>query len=53
MEGRAIELLENQIKRLENYPEAQPRLRQHLEKTKTQQAAIVRCLDQLGESRRA
>jgi ferritin-like metal-binding protein YciE len=50
MEGQAIELLESQIKRLENYPQAQPRLREHLEETKTQQVAIERCLEQLGES---
>ena len=50
MESQAIELLESQIKRLENYPQAQPRLREHLEETKAQQATIERCLDQLGES---
>jgi ferritin-like metal-binding protein YciE len=50
MEGQAIELLESQIKRLENYPQAQPRLREHLEETKAQRATIERCLEQLGES---
>jgi ferritin-like metal-binding protein YciE len=49
MEGQAIELLESQISRLEHYPQAQPRLREHLEETKAQQAAIERCLEQLGE----
>ena len=50
MEGQAIELLEGQIKRLEHYPQAQPRLREHLEETKAQQAAIEQCLARLGES---
>jgi ferritin-like metal-binding protein YciE len=50
MEGQAIELLESQISRLENYPQAQPRLREHLEETKAQQAELERCLEQLGES---
>ena len=50
MEGQAIELLESQISRLEHYPQAQPRLRAHLEETKVQQATVERCLEQLGES---
>ena len=50
MEGQAIELLESQISRLEHYPQAQPRLREHLEETRAQQATIERCLEQLGES---
>ncbi|HEX5079377.1 MAG TPA: ferritin-like domain-containing protein [Geminicoccaceae bacterium] len=50
MEGQAIELLESQIERLENYPQAQPRLREHLEETKAQQVAVEQCLERLGES---
>lgn len=50
MEGQAIELLESQIQRLEHYPEAQPRLRQHLGETKEQQDAVEQCLERLGES---
>ncbi len=50
MEGQATQLLESQIQRLDSYPEAQPRLRQHLEETKQQQAAVEQCLKQLGES---
>jgi ferritin-like metal-binding protein YciE len=50
MEGQAIELLESQIERLEHYPQAQPRLREHLEETRTQQATVERCLEGLGES---
>ena len=47
MEGQAIELLETQIQRLENYPETLPRLRQHLQQTLDQQAAVEQCLGRL------
>ena len=47
MEGQAIELLETQIKRLENYPEALPRLRQHLHETREQQTQVEQCLARL------
>ncbi|HEX3208891.1 MAG TPA: ferritin-like domain-containing protein [Geminicoccaceae bacterium] len=50
MEGQAIVLLEGQIKRLEHYPQAQPRLREHLEETRAQQSQLGQCLEQLGES---
>lgn len=49
MEGQAETLLQTQIDRLKNYPEALPRLRSHLEETKQQRAAIESCLSQLGE----
>jgi ferritin-like metal-binding protein YciE len=49
MEGQAITLLETQIERLESYPEALPRLRQHLSETKDQQAKVAQCLQKLGE----
>ncbi len=50
MEGQAETLLTAQIERLENYPEALPRLRSHLEETKAQRQALETCLEQLGES---
>jgi len=49
METQAITLLETQLKRLESYPEALPRLRQHLEETKDHQAKVEGCLYKLGE----
>lgn len=49
MEGQAETLLQTQIDCLENYPEALPRLRSHLEETKQQRAAIESCLSHLGE----
>jgi ferritin-like metal-binding protein YciE len=48
MEGQAIELLETQIKRLENYPEALPRLRRHLDETREQRSQVEQCLHRLG-----
>ena len=48
MEGQAIELLEAQIKRLESYPEALPRLRSHLNETGEQQTQVEQCLHRLG-----
>ena len=51
MECQAIELLEAQINRLEHYPEALPRLREHLQQTREQQASVEQCLDQLGADR--
>jgi ferritin-like metal-binding protein YciE len=49
MEGQAITLLETQIGRLESYPEAVPRLKQHLQETRDQQAKVEGCLQALGE----
>ena len=48
MEGQAITLLETQLERLEHYPEAKPRLQQHLQQTRDQVAAVERCLGKLG-----
>src|SRR5262245_55226065 len=48
MEGQAITLLKTQIDRLKNYPEALPRLREHLRETEDQRAKVERCLKQLG-----
>ncbi|WP_333793540.1 ferritin-like domain-containing protein [Hyphomicrobium sp.] len=50
MEGQAETLLSAQIERLQNYPEALPRLRSHLEETKAQRQALERCLEKLGEN---
>src|SRR5688572_27931160 len=49
MEGQAITLLKTQIDRLENYPEAVPRLREHLRETEQQQQMVEQCLSRLGE----
>ena len=44
IENQAIELLERQIGRLENYPEMADRMRQHLEESKQQAARIEELL---------
>lgn len=49
MEVQAQSFLETQVDRLENYPEALPRLRSHLEETKEHRALVERCLTSLGE----
>lgn len=49
MEGQAEPLLQSQIDRLANYPEAVPRLRQHLQETRDQRIKVERCLQLLGE----
>jgi ferritin-like metal-binding protein YciE len=49
MEGQAETLLQTQIDRLKNYPEALPRLRSHLEETKQQRVALESCLKRLGQ----
>ena len=48
IENQAIELLERQIGRLENYPEMTDRMRQHLEESKQQAARIEELLAAAG-----
>jgi ferritin-like metal-binding protein YciE len=50
VEHQAIELLERQIGRLENYPEMADRMRQHLEESKQQAARIEDLLAGLNTS---
>lgn len=50
LEEQAKTLLTAQIERLTNYPEALPRLRQHLDETERQRELIEQCLASLGES---
>jgi ferritin-like metal-binding protein YciE len=50
IENQAIELLERQIGRLENYPEMADRMRQHLEESKQQAARIESLLVDLNTS---
>lgn len=49
MEGQAETLLKTQIDRLENYPEAMPRLQSHLAETQQQRRSVEQCLKDLGE----
>ena len=50
VENQAIELLERQIGRLQNYPEMEDRLRLHLTETQDQARRIEDLLSQLGTS---
>jgi ferritin-like metal-binding protein YciE len=48
MEKQAIESMENQIDRLQNYPEMQSWARDHVESSKRQRERIRQCLERHG-----
>jgi ferritin-like metal-binding protein YciE len=50
VENQAIELLERQVGRLENYPEMSERMRKHIEESKEQARRIDDLLSGLGTS---
>jgi ferritin-like metal-binding protein YciE len=50
VENQAVELLERQVGRLENYPEMSARMRQHIEESKEQARRIEELLSGLGTS---
>ncbi|MGE5479819.1 MAG: ferritin-like domain-containing protein [Chloroflexota bacterium] len=47
MEQQAIEILEKQRDRLENYPEAKIRIAQHVEESKKQAERVASCIEML------
>jgi len=49
MESQALELLERQASRLEEYPEVQAQVQHHLAQTARQLDRLEQCLDALGE----
>jgi ferritin-like metal-binding protein YciE len=49
MEQQALELMQRQVDRLENYPEVSARLRAHITETQHQQKRLAEILDGLGE----
>lgn len=49
MESRALELLERQASRLEEYPEVQAQIQHHLAQTGRQLDRLEQCMDALGE----
>lgn len=51
VEKQAIQLIERQLERIENYPDVAQRLRQHLAETQQQHERLDRILDSLDESR--
>ncbi len=50
LEQQAIEMLERNVERLQNYPQLKARVAQHLEESRQQQAMVARALEELGES---
>ena len=50
VENQAIELLERQVGRLENYPEMSERMRRHIEESREQARRIEELLSGLGTS---
>lgn len=50
VEHQAIELLERQVGRLQNYPEMEARMRQHIEESRAQAQRIEELLSGLGTS---
>jgi ferritin-like metal-binding protein YciE len=53
VENQAVELLERQVGRLENYPEMADRMRQHIEESRAQAQRIEDMLASLGTSHSA
>jgi ferritin-like metal-binding protein YciE len=51
MESQAIEMLEKQVTRLDNYPQLQARVQQHLDETRNQAELLDGCLERHGTSR--
>jgi len=50
LEQQAIQILERQAERLENYPELAARIREHVDESREQQARLGRILESLGSS---
>jgi len=50
LEQQAIEMLERNSERMENYPQLKARIAQHLEESRQQQAWVAQALEDLGES---
>jgi ferritin-like metal-binding protein YciE len=51
MESQAIEMLEKQLTRLDQYPQLKARVQQHLDETRGQADMLDRCLERHGTSR--
>ncbi len=50
VENQAVEILSRQVERLENYPEMEARMRQHIEESRVQAQRIEALLSSLGTS---
>ncbi len=51
LENQALELMNRQVERIENYPDIKAKLEQHIEETHNQIARLESLLESLGESR--
>lgn len=51
LENQALELMNRQVERIENYPDIKARLEQHIQETYNQIQRLERILESLGESR--
>ena len=49
MEMQALQMLENQERRIEHYPELGSRIRQHAEETRRQAELLESCIERRGE----
>ncbi len=49
LENEAIQIMSRQVERLENYPEMETRLRQHIDETRAQKQRLDEILDAHGE----
>ncbi|WP_162419756.1 ferritin-like domain-containing protein [Microvirga brassicacearum] len=50
LEQQAIEMLEGNVDRLENYPALKAKCTEHLEQSRQHQVLVAQCLEDLGES---
>ena len=48
MEMQAIQILQNQARRIENYPDLRNRILEHLEETRAQAEMLERCIERHG-----
>lgn len=48
MEMQATQVLENQARRIENYPDLRERILEHLEETRAQAEMLERCIERRG-----
>lgn len=51
LENQALELMNRQVERIENYPDIKAKLEQHIQETHNQIQRLERILESLGESR--
>lgn len=48
MENASVTMMEKQVKRLDEHPEIQNKIKQHLEESREQQRMVKECIERLG-----